>query len=132
MHHTRRTHNAHNETQRRLRNLSKKRGYKRNYPHYNIVYFKDNGDVDYIDSCKDYGGSCVVKVKGHHKGGYITSSEELDKLERHSFYLKYSKSNYKYWKWAKRRLHKIWRTKPIEELTFTYKDAICCSLFDLW
>ena len=91
MHQTRRTHNAHNETQRRL-------------------------EKTYFDIAP-YSGPVFCKRDRRNPNN--------------GFYAKCPKSNSGYWRWAKKRLHKIWRRKSIDKLTFTYKDAVGCSLLDL-
>ena len=131
MHQSRRTHNAHNETQRRLKKLSKKeRGIT--YPHYNIVHYDEAGKFKYIEPNWNYYGSCLVSIKNHFGGKHVKTIEESNYAKKHSFYTRFSKSESSYWRWAKRRLHKIWRRKSPNELTYTYKDAIGCSLYDLW
>ena len=96
MHQSRKTHSAHNETQRRLKkvvsNMSTTLWSIRD-----PVYLKND--------------------RRNPDGG---------------FYISNPKSNNSYWRWAKKRLHKIWRRKPVDELTFTYKDAVDCSLDYLW
>ena len=96
MHQSRRTHNAHNETQRRLKKVvfNSRLGF---WSYNNTVFLKS--DRRKVDGC---------------------------------FYVSNPKSNNSYWRWAKKRLHKIWRRKSSEALTFTYKDAIGCSIYDLW
>ena len=96
MHQTRRTHNAHNETQRRL---------KRVVSDMSTVLWSARDPV-YLKNDRR-------KVNG-------------------GFYISNSKSNSPYWRWAKKRLHKIWRRRNPEALTFTYKDAKGCSLDYLW
>ena len=90
MHQSRKTHNAHNETQRRLKR--------------------------------------VVS----NMSTVLWSNQDPVYLKNNIFYATKPKSSSGYWRWAKKRLHKIWRRKPIDELTFTYKDAIGCSLDYLW
>ena len=131
MHQSRKTHNAHNETQRRLRNLARKE-WRYVCPHYYITHFYDDGSVKYTEPCWNYLGSWAAPMKTHfpHKG--IRTVEDCEFARKHSFYTRQSKSKSSYWRWAKKRLHRIWRRKPIDELTFTYKDAVGCSLYDLW
>ena len=132
MHHTRKTHNAHNETQRRLKKIASKREPTR--PHYNIVHFYNNSDeISWIEPCWEYDTwSSEVCRKCHIGTSCIKTIEESEKAKKHSFYSKHSKSESKYWRFAKKRLHRIWRRKAVDELTFTYKDAVGCSLFDLY
>ena len=96
MHHTRKTHNAHNETQRRLKKVVSNMS----------TMLWSNRDSVYLKNDRR-------KVGG-------------------GFYIHNSKSNYSYWRWAKKRLHKIWRRKSVNKLTYTYKDAVGCSLDYLW
>ena len=96
MHHSRKTHNAHNETQRRLKKV---------VSNMSTVLWSIRDPV-YLKNDRR-------KVNG-------------------GFYISNPKSNHSYWRWAKKRLHKIWRRKPIEKLSFTYKDAVGCSLDELW
>ncbi len=131
MHHSRKTHNAHNETQRRLKNLSKK-SWNRVCPHYNTIYYDDKGNFDFIEPCWNYSGSCMAPMKSHFGKSQVKTIEDSEYLRKHSFYTRFSKSKSSYWRWAKKKLHKIWRTKPIDELTFTYKDAVGCSIYSLW
>ena len=132
MHHTRKTHNAHNETQRRMKNLlSKERG--RIKPHYNIAHLRDDGTIFRIEPNWDWIGSNMVAVKFHSIDWHFDKSfKSLEHAKKHKFYKRISKSKSKYWKFAKKRLHKIWRRKNPYVLTFTYKDAKGCSMFDLW
>ena len=96
MHQSRKTHNAHNETQRRLKKVILNMSTVL-WSNQDPVFFKyDRRNPD---------------------GGFYSSKP---------------KSSSGYWRWAKKRLHKIWRRKPVEKLTFTYKDAVGCSLDYLW
>lgn len=127
MHQSRRTHNAHNETQRRLARVAKCSG-RYSYPKYDITYFNDDGTINYIEPCWDRRGH--IKVHSSDCNFYISKGRIQEAMKR-SFYVPYPKSNSLWWRWAKRRLHKIWRTKPLDTLTFTYKDAKGCSLYNL-
>ena len=131
MHQSRRTHNAHNETQRRLRNLSKKeRGIT--YPHYDIAHYDNDGKFLYFEPNYNYLGSNMVPMKMHSPVSFVKTREELDYAKKHSFYTRFHKSKSSYWGFAKKRLHRRWRRKSPDELTYTYKDAKGCSLYDLW
>lgn len=132
MHNTRKTHNAHNETQRRLKKLVKK-DYRHQIPHYNIVHYKDDGVISHIEPSWDFWGSNMVVSKTHNGDCFFNKDiETLNKAKEHTFYVRVSKSKSSYWGYAKKRLHRIWRRKNHDELTFTYKDAKGCSMFDLW
>ena len=132
MHHTRRTHNAHNETQRRLKKLLKKEGALA-IPHYNIVHFRDDGTISQIEPNWEWWGSNMVAIKIHSAHWLCNKDiETLEEAKKRKFYKRVSKSSSRYWKFAKKRLHRIWRRKDPDALTFTYKDAKGCSMFDLW
>ena len=131
MHQTRKTHNAHSETKRQLRRLSKKE-WNITIPHYNIVSYSQDNLVRFIELCWNYVGSFMAPMKNHFGGKHIKTIQESEFAKEHSFYTRFSKSKSSYWRWAKKRLHKIWRRKPLDKLTFTYKDAIGCSLYGLW
>ena len=134
MHHTRRTDNAHNKTQRRIKKLSKKAwGYY--ITRYNNYHYDGKGDLSYIEFCWDIRGLFFTLVKTHYNCYNFSCShlaEELKKIKKHSFYVRCFKSNMMCWKWKKRKLHKIWRIKSFDELTYFNKDAVRCSLYDLW
>ena len=123
MHQSRKTHNAHNETQRRLVKIAKCID-RYPYPKYDVTYFNSDGSVKYIEPCWDRRGH--IKVHSSDRNFY-SSKEKINQAKKHSFYVPYPKSNFLWWRWAKRRLHKIWRTKSLDTLTFTYKDAVGCS-----
>lgn len=96
MHQSRRTHNAHNETQRRLKKVTLNMS----------TTLWSNRDPVYLK---------------HDR-----------RKENNYFYIVNPKSNSSYYRWAKKRLHRIWRRKSFDTLTFTYKDAIGCSIDELW
>ena len=96
MHQSRRTHNAHNETQKRLKKVVLKMS--------PILW--SNRDPVYLKRDR--------------------------RKENNYFYAIKPKSNSSYYRWAKKRLHRIWRRRLADKLTFTYKDAIGCSIDDLW
>ena len=131
MHQNRRTHNAHNETQRRLAKLLKQ-GWNRSYPHYNIAHYNDDGSIKHIEPNWDYQGCDFISVKIHASGRADLSLKDLENAKKHRFYAVISKSRRSYWSFAKKRLHRIWRRKSSSQLTYTYKDAKGCSLYDLY
>ena len=131
MHQSRRTHNAHNETQRRL-SLLLKQGWNRSYPHHNIAYYNQDGSLIHIEPNWDYKGCDFVSIKVHTSKMADLSLKDLESAKKHRFYMVISKSRRVYWAFAKRRLHRIWRRKNREQLTYTYKDAKGCSLYDLY
>lgn len=132
MHHTRATHNSHNETQRRLRKLvEKERGLT--VPRYNIIHYKDDGTIVRVEPNWNWYGSNMVASKTHSADSHCDKDiESLEQAKRHTFYIRISKSKRSYWGFAKKRLHRIWRRKNADKLTFTYKDARGCSIRDLW
>ena len=131
MHQSRRTHNAHNETQRRLKKLAKKERVL-TYPHYCVTHYDEGGNFLYFDLDYNFTGSNMAPLKIRFQGPKIQTEEDLENAKKHSFYARFNKSKSSYWGWAKKRLHRIWRRKSPEELTYTYKDAKGCSMFDLW
>lgn len=123
MHHTRRTHNAHNETQRRLKKILDK-NYVVTYratPHYTLVIYRDDQIDDILPYWVNPHFSKKVGQKVHGKV-YMTfeSLEDVEKLRKRAFYKNCSKKSRKYWK---RQLHKWWRRQKHEEALYKVKGS---------
>ena len=135
MHHSRKTHNAHNETQRRLAKLAlKTKGNQSNPKYYRFLRLFD-GSVWRIETYQDRYFAWFVYPKCHSsKQYYLDSLEDIARERRHEFYKRKSKSNgpKSTWRYYKKLLHRRWRRKPLKELTFTTKDARGCSQRDFW
>ncbi len=128
MHHTRKTHNAHNETQRRLKKILDK-NYVVTYratPHYTLVIYRDGKIDDILPYWVNPHFSKVVSQKVHgRKWMTFESLEDVERLRKRAFYKKRSKSNhfkstYKFWK---RQLHKWWRRQKHEEALYKTKGS---------
>lgn len=132
MHHTRRTHNAHNETQRRLAKLAFKTKGIDNNPKYYRYHYMYGGSISYIDTYFDKYFSYCVSSRTHGATKYFRDSlEDIHKYKDHSFYKRVHKSSgpKSRWKQYKKQLHRRWRRRNIDSLTFTYKDAVGCSFW---
>ena len=137
MHHKRATHNAHNETQRRLKKNVKKYISYHMTPRYVSFHYGKFSFGDYLEpdwyQWGNIGKGVVTRV--HSSGEYLMDSlEGLEHLKENLFYKKKSKSSgpKSTWRFYKKLLHRRWRRKAIDELTFTYKDARGCSLRDFY
>ena len=134
MHHTRKTHNAHNETQKRLAKLAfKTKGYYSNPKYYRVIY--SGNHIWRIDTYFDKYFSYLVAPRFHTYKKYVYDClEDIIKAKKQSFYKRKPKSSGKKstWGYYKKQLHRRWRRKSVDELTFTKKDARGCSLRDFW
>ncbi len=127
MHHTRKTHNAHNETQRRLKKtLSKGHTFRFNpVPHYTYeawVY----GDACYVHpSWANNRYSRSIRTNGPRCGHIFDNREDAEFAKKHQFLVKKSKSSGKKstYKFAKKLIHRKWRRKGLEEASYTHKGT---------
>ena len=135
MHHTRKTHNAHNETQRRLAKLAfATKGNFTNPKYYRIIYLRYNVIWRYETSNDKY-FTWFVAPRFHTSEKYRCDVlEQVLEANHHTFYKRKSKSSgpHSTWRYFKKLLHRRWRRKPLSELTFTKKDARGCSERDFW
>lgn len=110
MHQSRRTHNAHNETQRRLKKALC-RGWQRNIPHYTyIMYFKD-GRVWWIEPywvIPHYSGAIHQKCC-YGRGIWPNSMEEVEAIRKHNWLANNSSSK----KELKKYCNRTFRRKKI-------------------
>ena len=136
MHHTRKTHNAHNETQKRLAKLAfETKGSYANPKYYRVLYCSYSGDIWRIDTYFDKYFTWFVAPRFHtHKKYVYDSLEDISKAKKQTFYKRKSKSSGKksIWGFYKKLLHRRWRRRSADELTFTKKDARGCSERDFW
>ena len=115
MHHTRKTHNAHNETQRRLKKILDKNYIVtyRGTPHYTLVIYRDGQLDDILPYWVNPHFSRKIAQKVHGKRWMTFDSlEDVKALRKRVFYKNCSKKSLKYWK---RQLHKWWRRQKHEE-----------------
>ena len=129
MHHTRKTHNSHNETQRRLRRILANSPVSSFAPTPHCTYAEYRyGKLFYVHpDWVDVHFSKRVVEKG---GGRIFDSfEEVEFAKAHRFLVKKSKSDGKksLYKFYKRLVHKWWRkrgTYSIKGSRSSYIDII--------
>jgi len=123
MHHTRRTHNAHNETQRRLKKILDKNCVEayRGTPHYTLVVYRDGQINDILPSWVNPHFSKKVGQKVHGKVYMAFNTlEDVEELRKRAFYKNRSKKSHKY---LKRQLHKWWRRQKHEEAFYKIKGS---------
>lgn len=127
MHQTRKTHNAHNETQRRLKKVLSN-GYVSTYhrtPHYTYVEYR-HGKLWLIHP--DWANTRISEhavTSGPKNGRVFDSFEDAEFAKKHQFLAKKSKSNgsKSYYKYAKRMVHKWWRRKRFGDVTYSLKGS---------
>ena len=128
MHQTRKTHNAHNETQRRLKKVLSNSHTSTLYavPHYSCFCYTF-GRARYIPDWANQNWSDSVHYNG--KGGlfWFDSLEEAESERKHRFLVKSSKSSgrHSYYKYAKKLIHKMWRRRGFGDATYTVKRSFC-------
>ena len=129
MHQSRRTHNAHNETQRRLRKVLSQGTTVTYYPtpHYTYVVFEEVYGISVHPSWVNVHISEFAVTSGAKNNRVFSSIEEAEFARKHYFLKKKSKSSGRrsYYKFAKRMVHKWWRKKDLGELTYSLKGSFC-------
>lgn len=129
MHHTRKTHNAHNETQRRLRKILNK-GYVSDLfgnPHYTFVDYRYGRYGVHPDWAPTrYSNTVFINTRGNCK--IFDSFEEMEFAKKRFFLMKKSKSSGRHsvFGFYKRLLHKRWRRKSFDEQSYRVKGS-CIS-----
>lgn len=136
MHHTRKTHNAHNETQRRLQKVLRN-GYTSTYyrtPHYTYVEYR-YGELYLIHPCWVHTHISDYAVTSGHKNGRVFDSfEDAEFARNHQFLAKKSKSSGRksHYRYVKKMVHKWWRRKGLEEKTYSLKGSHCSWVDITW
>lgn len=126
MHQTRKTHNAHNETQRRL-NKVLSNGYTSTLytvPHYDYVEYPIPNYPEYMRVHPSWVNKHTSNsVKGAYK--VFSSKEEAEFAKKHHYLNKKSKSSgrHSYYKYVKRVMHKWWRRKGLDEQSYSIKGS---------
>lgn len=128
MHHTRKTHNAHNETQRRLRKVLLNSHTSAYYaaPHYS--YFKRMYSTTwYIPYWGNSHWSNVIQYNGMGGYSWFGSEDEAEFARKHKFLVKKSKSNgrYSYYGYVKKMMHRWWRRQKLDDVAYTIKGSYC-------
>ena len=126
VHHTRKTHNAHNETQRRLKKILSK-GYTINYwsvPHYTYVEYL-NDERWFVHPYWAYTHFSDAVITKKKRARVFESFAEAEFERRHSHLMRKSKSSGRHSNYGfyKRILHKRWRRKGLDEQTFLLKGS---------
>ena len=128
MHHTRKTHNAHNETQRRLKKVLLNSHTSTWYaaPHYSYVTYS-YGRNWYIPYWKNSHCSNCICHSGLGGFSRFDNIEEAEFARKHKFLVKKSKSSgrHSYYTFAKKLMHKLWRRKGFDEKTYTIRGSYC-------
>ena len=139
MHHTRRTHNSHNETQRRLKKVLANSPVSRfaPTPHYTYVEYLYDGFFCYVHPYwVDVHSSmhAVYKDAINKSNRFFDSFEEAEFAKTHRFLVKKSKSDGKnsLYKFYKRLVHKWWRRRGFDELTYSLKGSYCSYSEVFW
>ena len=134
MHHTRRTHNAHNETQRRLTKLAQAGSVYPWRPHYTIIRYLWGDEIYDITPywAKPTTNYVYIKNHGHKRFHWFESLEEANHSRNKQFYKKSSKSSGRQscYGFYKKLLHRWWRRQPLED-TYWNKKGSHCSYWDL-
>lgn len=130
MHHTRKTHNAHNETQRRLKKVLVNSTTNAYFaaPHYTIIkdFYGDGERIliyPYWDSSYSSNVVCL-KSKDRYWDIYHTG-DELEKIKEDTYFKKTSKSNGRHstYGYIKKVLHHKWRRAKLEEPSYKTKGS---------
>ena len=117
MHHSRRTHNAHNETQRRLNRvlLNGHTSSWRSTPHYSGEQYR----LGYV---------CYVPDWQINRWTNSVGYQDVRNNERNrSFLVKNSRSSgsNSHYRFVKRMIHKKWRRKKYDDVTYSIKGSHC-------
>ena len=93
-----------------------------------------DGCVSYIDTYFNKYFSHCVSPRTHAGINFFRDSlDDIYKYRNNSFYKRIHKSSgsKSTWRRYKKQLHRRWRRRDVDSLTFTYKDAVGCSLWNL-
>ncbi len=128
MHQTRKTHNAHNETQKRLMKVLSK-GHTNTWyatPHYPYIDCR-YGHEWYVPDWQNphWSNSVHYNIRGGCR--WFDTPEEAEQAKKHNFLVKSSKSSGRssYYKFAKKMMHKWWRKRKYGDITYTIRGSHC-------
>lgn len=127
MHQSRRTHNAHNETQRRLRKVLSQGTTVTYYPtpHYTYVVFEEVLGKRVHPSWVNTHISEFAVTSGAKNNRVFSSLEEAEFARNHTFLARRSKSSGRHstYKKYKKFMHHSWRRKGFDEPSYTIRGS---------
>ena len=125
MHHTRRTHNAHKETPRRLNKVLSNSSTYSYYPpaHYTYPAYGSGRFYGYRPYWDSHHDSNFVHYRGEGSNFYYDTLEEMERVKKHRYLVKKSRSSGRksYYGYAKKYVHRHWRRKGFDEHTYSLK-----------
>ena len=126
MHQTRKTHNAHNETQRRLKKALSNGHTWHAAPHYPYIVCS-YGRNRYVPDWANPYWSTSVHYNGREGLYWFEDLEEAEFARKHKFLVKISRSSgrHSYYRYAKKMMHKWWRRKGFGDATYSIRGSYC-------